>query len=211
MTGPSCPARLEQPKAQSPFAHLWCYRRWCDVEHHLRERYLSFFARMDSCASPTTSVCLWSTPWSDSLCRLRSAPAGQWDFPDVISANLFRHAWTSTPAARQVLLPVSSLATSAFPTLGTGRRSASLRAATSARRLFRGCSHSCLLQACQVARHPRSLLPLWVSLRPAPTTRDVSSHVSLLVFRLNPQGSRGFSIRAPYSLLPSYTSNMLVV
>jgi len=38
-----------------------------------------------------------------------------------------------------------------------------------------------------------------------------TTHASLLVFRLNPQGSRGFSIRAPYSLSPSYTSDMLVV
>jgi hypothetical protein len=56
----------------------------------------------------------------------------------------------------------------------------------------------------------------------APTTASISetssynegpstTHASLLIFRLNPQGSRGFSIRAPYSVLPSCTSNMLVV
>lgn len=68
--------------------------------------------------------------------------AGHRDLPDVISANLSLDAWTSTPAALVVRIPVSSHETSAFPTLGTGRRSATSRTATSARARFRGCSHS---------------------------------------------------------------------
>jgi hypothetical protein len=41
--------------------------------------------------------------------------AGHQDIADVISAHLARRAWTPSPAAREVPIPVSSPTTSAFP------------------------------------------------------------------------------------------------
>jgi hypothetical protein len=142
LTGPSCPARLEQPKAQSPFAHLWRYLRWCDVWHHIGERYLSFFAHMDSCASPTPSACLWSTPWSGGLCRLRSAPAGHGTFPTLFCKSV-----------SMCLDPYPGCSWSAFARffpqdfgLPYVRTRSALHGfsglATSLRTLYRGCSHS---------------------------------------------------------------------
>ena len=43
--------------------------------------------------------------------------------PDVISAHLSLRAWTPTPVALEVHVPVSSLKTAAFPPFGPGRRS----------------------------------------------------------------------------------------
>src|SRR5262249_19732079 len=51
------------------------------------------------------------------------SPCWEEDLPDVISAHLSLRAWTSTPAARVVHLPVSSHTTAAFPPFGPGRRS----------------------------------------------------------------------------------------
>ena len=90
--------------------------------------------------------------------------AGQQDLPDVISAHLSLRAWTPTPAALAVHVPVSSRKTTAFPPLGQGRRFAMFRAATSARTLFRGCSHSLTFR-------PAGLLATQV----APTDADTSA------------------------------------
>ena len=51
------------------------------------------------------------------------SPCWEEDLPDVISAYLSLRAWTPTPAAREVPVPVSSLTTAAFPSFGPGRRS----------------------------------------------------------------------------------------
>jgi hypothetical protein len=50
------------------------------------------------------------------------SPCWEEDLPDVISAHPSLRAWTPTPAARGVHLPVSSSTTSAFPSFGPGRR-----------------------------------------------------------------------------------------
>jgi hypothetical protein len=50
------------------------------------------------------------------------SPCWESDLPGVVSANLSSRAWTPTPAALVVHLPVSSHKTTAFPTLGSGRR-----------------------------------------------------------------------------------------
>ena len=50
------------------------------------------------------------------------SPCWEEDVPDVISAHLSLRAWTPTPVALEVLVPVSSLKTSAFPSFGPGRR-----------------------------------------------------------------------------------------
>jgi hypothetical protein len=74
------------------------------------------------------------------------SPCWEKDLPDVISAYLSLRAWTPTPAAREVHVPVSSLTTAAFPSFGPGRRSTMYRTATSVRRAFRGCSHSLMFR-----------------------------------------------------------------
>ena len=51
------------------------------------------------------------------------SPGWEEDLPDVISAYLSLRAWTPTPAARVVHVPVSSHTTAAFPPFGPGRRS----------------------------------------------------------------------------------------
>ena len=43
------------------------------------------------------------------------SPGWEEDLPDVISASLSLRAWTPTPAARMVHVPVSSHTTAAFP------------------------------------------------------------------------------------------------
>jgi hypothetical protein len=78
--------------------------------------------------------------------------------PDVSSANLSLRAWTPTPAARVVHLPVSSPTTTAFPTLGPGRR-----LTTSIQRLPYGLVfEAAIILLCsgpQICSPPRSLLP----------------------------------------------------
>ena len=69
------------------------------------------------------------------------SPCWEEDLPDVISAHPSLRAWTPTPAALEVRVPVSSPKTAAFPSFGPGRRSTLYRTATSVRRAFRGCSH----------------------------------------------------------------------
>jgi hypothetical protein len=51
------------------------------------------------------------------------SPCWEEDLPGVISAHLSLRAWTPTPVAPVVHVPVSSHRTTAFPTFGTGRRS----------------------------------------------------------------------------------------
>ena len=76
-------ASPEPPSAQSPFARLGRYLRRRDLKHLVRGRYPSFIAHTDSCARPKSSLRLRSMPWSESLCRLSSAPAGRWPFPTL--------------------------------------------------------------------------------------------------------------------------------
>jgi len=68
---------------------------------------------------PTASV----VPSDSGSMQVAVSPCWEKDLPDVISAHLSLRAWTPTPVALEVLLPVSSLKTSAFPSFGPGRRS----------------------------------------------------------------------------------------
>ena len=153
LTGPPCPAWLEQPIAQSPFAHLGRYLRWCDVWHHLRERYLSFLAPMDSCASPKPSLCLWSYALVSGLCRLLSAPAGSRTFP-TLSLRILPDVPGPLPRRLVSALTRFFLHDIGLPPVRTRSALNNTRAATSARSLFRGCSHSLYVQARRFARHP---------------------------------------------------------
>jgi hypothetical protein len=51
------------------------------------------------------------------------SPCWEEDLPDVVSAHLSLRAWTPTPVALEVPVPVSSPKTAAFPPFGPGRRS----------------------------------------------------------------------------------------
>ena len=97
-----------------------------------------------------------------SLCRLAgqssqlgpptaglSAPSRRY-----LRANLSPDAWTHTPAASGVLLPVSSPRASAFPKAVSGRRSADTHATTSARRTISELQSFLYVQASRFACHP---------------------------------------------------------
>jgi hypothetical protein len=116
------------------------------------------------------------------------SPCWEKDLPDVISAHLSLRAWTPTPAARGVHLPVSSSTTSAFPSFGPGRRSA-----TPVQRFQYGALvEAAVIHSCsgpQVCSPPRSLLPI----------------------RQTPYGSRDFYVRASRGLLPPHAPDMLSV
>jgi len=119
----------------------------------LRECFPPFLATTASCASPFASpglrfhtrpvvLAAWTTHgWSR-------------DLPDVTLANLSLDASSPTPAAPKVLAPVSSLWTSAFPELATGRRLATFRAATSARGRISGLQTFLYVKASSFACHP---------------------------------------------------------
>lgn len=136
---------LKRPSAQSPFARARGYLARHGVSHHVSGHYPTFIAPTGSCASPPPSSCLGPTLNTRSV-QVAVSPCWEKDFPDVISAYLSLRAWTPTPAAREVHMPVSSLTTAAFPSFGPGRRSTLYRTATSVRRAFRGCSHSLMFR-----------------------------------------------------------------
>ena len=90
----------------------------------------------------------------DESLPLRPPTAGQWTFPALGLANLSLDAPSPTPAAPEVLAPVSSLWTSAFPEKSTGRRLAFTRAAISARRIISGLQTFLDVKASSFACHP---------------------------------------------------------
>src|SRR5574341_198347 len=97
-----------------------------------------------------------SDAWS---VQVAVSPCWEKDLPDVVSAHLSLRAWTPTPAARVVLVPVSSHTTSAFPSFGTGRRSAKPVQRFQYGALF----EAAVIRSCsgpQVCSPPRSLLLL---------------------------------------------------
>src|SRR3989338_9373728 len=95
-------------------------------------------------------LCFWLV---DGSLQFGPPTAGQRDLPDVISANLSLDAWTPTPAAPAVHLPVSSHRTTAFPTLGTGRHSL-LPYSDFSTGLISGLQSFPNVQASRFARHP---------------------------------------------------------
>jgi hypothetical protein len=178
---------LELPSAQSPFARTRCDRARHAVTHHVSGHYPTFIAPTGSCASPPPSSCLGRTLNTRSV-QVAVSPCWEEDLPDVVSAHPSLRAWTSTPAAPKVHMPVSSLRTSAFPPFGPGRRST-----MSVQRLQYGALfEAVVISSCsgpQVCSPPRSLLPL----------------------RLAPHGSRGFYVRASRGLLPPHAPDILTV
>ena len=107
--------------AQSPVARSGCYPLHRDFQNLVGRHYPAFVAHTDSCADPKPSSSLGKPSYPRSL-QVAVSPCWESDLPGVISANLSSRAWTPTPAALVVHLPVSSHKTTAFPTLGPGRR-----------------------------------------------------------------------------------------
>src|SRR5262245_19111619 len=129
-----------------------------DVTHHISGYYPTFIAPTGSGASPPPSLCLGRTLNTRSV-QVAVSPCWEKDLPDVVSAHLSLRAWTSTPAARVVPVPVSSHTTAAFPSFGTGRRSAKPVQRFQYGALF----EAAVIRSCsgpQVCSPPRSLLPL---------------------------------------------------
>ena len=147
----------------------------------------AFIAPTGSCASPPPSLCLGRTLNTRSV-QVAVSPCWEKDLPDVIAAYLSLRAWTPTPAARGVRLPVSSSTTSAFPSFGPGRRSAKPVQRFQYGALFEA-AVICSCSGPQVCSPPRSLLPI----------------------RLTLYGSCDFSIRASRGLLPPHAPDMLAV
>src|SRR5262249_38896422 len=149
---------LERPSAQSPLARSRSYLLRHGVSHHVSGHYPTFIARTDSCASPQPSHCLGGTlgEWGYAGCRQPLRGGGP---SRRCAAHLSLRAWTPTPAALEVHVPVSSPKTSAFPPFGPGRRSTK-----PVQRLQHGALfEAAVIPSCsgpQVCSPPRSLLPL---------------------------------------------------
>ena len=114
----------------------------------------SFFALTTSCASPKASHQLRFVNSLVSLYSLDHPLLVSGTFPTFRLPNPSLDAWTYTPAASGVLLPVSSSRASAFPHAVPGRRSATVRATTSARVPISGLQSFLYVQASSFACHP---------------------------------------------------------
>ena len=154
----------------------------------LQKHYTSFIATTTSCASPKASHQLRFVNSLVSLCSLDHPLLVFRTFPTLRPTNPSLDAWTYTPAASGVHLPVSSPRASAFPKAVPGRRSANFRATTSAREPISELQSFLYVQASRFACHPG---------------RSHRCHFW--------QGGRGVYFRAPYELLPPHTSDMLAV
>jgi len=103
-------------------------------------------------ASDQNPPAAYGSPSVGGSLQVAASPCWVVALPDVISADLSPDAWTPTPAAPMVHVLVSSHGTSAFPTLGPGRRSAMFRTATSVRALTSGLQSFTNVQASGFAR-----------------------------------------------------------
>ena len=124
---------------------------------YLSQHYPALIATTGSCARPTSSHRLRFPSACGSL-QVVTSPCWTLALPGVISANLSLRAWTPTPAAPVVHTPVSSHKTSAFPTLGPGRRLAiSIQQLPYGLVFEAAVIHSC--SGPQICSPPRLLLP----------------------------------------------------
>ena len=138
---------------------------------------------------PDGSSILRPWPRARSLCRLLPVPAANGIFP-TLSLQIFpRMPGPLARRYREVLLPVSSSASSAFPNRGVGRLPATTREIRLLAEAFFVAADISLCSSLRVCSPPRSFLPL----------------------RTSPQSSRGFYIRAEHALLPQHAPDMLTV
>jgi hypothetical protein len=75
ITGPPCPALIEQPNAQSPFASWGCYPVEGDVSHHLGRRYPSQGLRRISVYYTLVRVALPQRPFAGRKALVSGAVA----------------------------------------------------------------------------------------------------------------------------------------
>ena len=135
------------PSLQSLFAQLGCYLRWRDVVRLLGGHYPSVVAHTGSCAAPVGL----SPPSAFGLVWRVLAGCNQSLLPAAASRryseNRSLDAGPHTPAARRVLAPVSSTASSAFPTEECGSASRVCPRMTISRGVtFRGCRYSVMFR-----------------------------------------------------------------
>ena len=105
-----------------------------------------------------TAALLWppASPSCSRSLQVAVSPCCATALPDVISADPSSRVWTSTPAAPEVHVPVTSLRTLAFPELGTGRRIAGIPTATSVGKRFSKLQSFTNVQTHEFARHTGS-------------------------------------------------------
>ena len=120
--GPTCPGTPGAAKCPEPLCTSKALPRSSWSLGPVNRHYPAVFAPTGSCASPQPSSCLGGTLEHRSV-QVAVSPCWEKDLPDVVSAHLSLRAWTPTPVALEVLVPVSSPTTSAFPPFGPGRRS----------------------------------------------------------------------------------------
>lgn len=170
---------------ESPFARVQYSLPRLALQAPVGRCYPAFIAPMSSCARPSSSRRLRLSLFLRVLagcCEplLHDGPSRRY------LCYLPAGAWTPTPAALQVHLPVTSLKTLAFPAVISGRRSATSRTATSVRIVLSGLQSVRYVQAPAFARHPgRSYL------------------------RARALSSGGFYFRAPRRSLPPCVPDML--
>jgi hypothetical protein len=128
-----------------------------EVSPHVSRHYPAFIATTSSCATPNPSHRLGIT-FGQRVFAGRCQPRLGVGASRRCSANLSLRAWTPTPAALVVPSPVSSHKTSAFPTLGPGRRFAiSIQQLPYGLVFEAAVIHSC--SGPQICSPPRLLLP----------------------------------------------------
>ena len=137
-TGPTCPATPGAAKCPEPLCTWTVSRARHDVTHHVSGHYPAFIALTGSCASPQPSRCLGGT-------------LGQWVYAGCCQPLLGegpsrRYLCASVPACLDPYPGGSCGALTRFfpqdiglPLVRTGSALHNVRAATSARRPFRGC------------------------------------------------------------------------
>ena len=145
------------PCTERPFAPLRCYLSESNIDCYLDQRYPALFATTDSCARPLSSHRLWS-PLAGGSLQIATSLCWIVALPGVISANLSLRAWTPTPAALVVHIPVFLPQDNGLPDVRT--RSA---LATSIRQLQYGLFlEAAIIHLCsgpQICSPPRLLLP----------------------------------------------------
>jgi hypothetical protein len=151
------------------------------------QRALPLFHRSYGLMRPTKLL----ARLSDALCRPSlqgvASPCWRMVVPDVISACLSLDAWTPTPAASWVLLPIASPPPSAFPqSLWVGCPQQSAQRLPSGGDFGAAVIHSC--SGLEVCCHPGR------------------SHR-----RVETRGSCGVYVRAEHRALPSGASDILAV
>ncbi len=180
-----------QPSPRAPSPPVRRYRSGGDVTDHLTGRYPSVLATTGSCAGSIILPSASQSSWSFRSWPVAVGPGWTSILPDLISRRLESVGWTFSGASGAESFPgclapypggslgallVSSLGTSAFPTLGRVGFPYDTPHGDLVRTHFRSCRHFFMFR-------PPGLLATQV----APTAAGQF-----------PQGGHGFYVRAPH-------------